>query len=202
MALLNSLDSLSYPEKSQLLCVCVCTYVRTCTGVLGLNFRTLCLLGRCSSTWGTPQLSLSQSYLLRAEHLCPVQPCTAILLPGLPEWLGLQAYAIMPACWDAWGSLALISASRVAEITVVCHHAQPWSSFESIFFFSFFFFYFLVVLEFELKDLHLLGKCSTIWATPPALKLNFYLQNHYLRWRCGSSSRVTSRTWNPEFKSQ
>jgi hypothetical protein len=31
----------------------------------------------------------------------------------------------------------------------------------------------LAVLGFELRALHLLGSCSSVWATPPALKVKF-----------------------------
>jgi hypothetical protein len=59
-----------------------------------------------------------------------------------------------------WTTILLISASQVARIAGVGHRCLTWYH---LFFFR------RMVLGFELRTSHLLGRCSITWATPPAL---------------------------------
>jgi hypothetical protein len=59
-----------------------------------------------------------------------------------------------------------------------------YSSISGSFFWFFFFFFFLVVLGFELRASHLLGRHFTIWVTLPALFLIVYFQDRVSQTIC------------------
>jgi hypothetical protein len=84
-----------FPELcGSFLCVCVWGGV--------FELRAMCLLGRCSTTWGTMQILFALGIFWIGSHIYAWVDWTMILLFSLPTFLGWQVCATCPAFigWD------------------------------------------------------------------------------------------------------
>jgi hypothetical protein len=70
--------------------------------VLGIEFQTLCFLGRLSTAWARRAAFFFRLFLRQGLAFCLTLAWTSILLSLLPAYLGLQARTTPPDYWLRW----------------------------------------------------------------------------------------------------